>query len=164
MRHYPDADGWGAMRVPELSELRADLLDSLPVSCHSSVRDACACDPTDVAAVRQNLKPLFLDPVLFLGDGVPAAAVALASRFVAAYLVQVGAKLARVTADRTRLTSLWLPPASRVALTSPYRAVDWGSDDEVWLRDVGPPATPPPAVPTRSAREGARPKPVSGRA
>jgi len=168
VRHYPDADGWGAMRVPELSELRADLLDSLPVSCHSAVRDACACDPTDVSAVRQTLMPLFLDPVLFLGDGAPAAAVALASRFVAAYLVQVGAKLARVVADRTRLTSLWLPPGSRVAQASPYRAVDWGSDDEVWLREdsPGPPpdSPPPPAVPTRSAREGARPKPVSGRA
>ena len=39
VRHYPDADGWGAMRMPELSELRADLLGSLPVSWHSAVRD-----------------------------------------------------------------------------------------------------------------------------
>ena len=106
--------------------------------------------------------PLFLDPVRFIGTEVPTPARSLSCRHVAAYIVRVGAKLARVAPDPSRLESLRLPPASQMAQGTPHGAVELGSDDEAWLCDDPPPASLPPAAPTpRSARWGARPKPVS---
>ena len=91
--------------------------------------------------------PLFLDPLLFLGNGVSSAATSLASRCVAAYIVYVGALLARETVDPSRLEALRLPSDSNMARASPLCAIDWGSDDEVWLHPNPPPAMPPPIPP-----------------
>ena len=150
-------------RAPALTDLRADLLAALPASHAAVVRGAvtCAidCCPESVSA---GFMPLFLDPVLFLGNGVSSAATSLASRYVAAYIVYVGAMLARETVDPSRLEALRLPSDSNMARALPLCAIDWGSDDEVWLHPNTPPALPPPValVPsTRSVREGARLKP-----
>ena len=150
-------------RAPALTDLRADLLATLPASHAALVRDAVTC-ATDGCpeGVSAGFMPLFLDPVLFLGNGVSSAATSLASRYAAAYIVYVGAMLARETVDPTRLEALRLPSDFNMARASPLCEVDWGSDDEVWLRPGPPPALPPPVAPvppTRSAREGARPKP-----
>ena len=104
--------------------------------------------------------PLFLHPERFIGAAVPAPVLCLSYRYVAAYIVRVGAMLARVVPDPSRLESLRLPPASQMAQGTPHGAVEFDFDDEAWLCDDLPPASLPPAAPTpRSARWGARPKP-----
>ena len=162
-RPYTTAAEGYMRRAPTLSDLRADLLTALPASRAATVRDAVACAATGCPdGVRTGFMPLFLDPVLFLGTGVPAPAASLACRYVAAYIVYVGAMLARETVDSTELEALRLPSDSNMARASPFCAIDWGSNDEVWLHPAPPPACPPPVAPTpptRSAREGARPKP-----
>ena len=105
-------------RAPTLSDLRADLLTALPASRAAAVRDAIACATTGCPeGVRAGFVPLFLDPVLFLGTGVPVPAASLASRYVAAYMVYVGAMLARETVDPSRLR----PCGYRATLTWPVR-------------------------------------------
>ena len=54
-----------------------------------------------------------------------SAATSLASRYVAAYIVYVGAMLARETVDPLRLEALRLPSGSNMARASPLCAVDW---------------------------------------
>ena len=128
-----------------------------------AVCDAIACAATGCPeSAGAGFMPLFLDPVLFLRQGVSGAAASFASRFVAAYILYVGAMLARETVDPSRLEALRLPSDSGMARASPFCAIDWGSGDEVWLRPEPPCARPPlvaPARPTRSARKGARPEP-----
>ena len=92
------------------------------------------------AAVRATLMPLLLNPVKLLGEVLTPAESSLACRYVAAYLVRVGAMLGRVTPGPTRLACLRLPPQSRMAERTPCGATDPGSDDEVWLRDDPAPA------------------------
>ena len=58
---------------------------------------------------------LFLDPVRVIGAEVPAPVLSLSCRYVAAYIVRVGAKLACVAPGPSRLASLRLPPASQMA-------------------------------------------------
>ena len=152
-------------RAPALIDLRADLLAALPAPHAVAVRDAVACATTgcpESVSAGFICMGLFLDPVLFLGQDVSCTAASLASRYVAAYIVYVGALLARETVDPSRLEVLRLPHDSHMARASPFCAIDWGSDVEVRLHLDPPPACPPivaPTPPTRSARKGARPKP-----
>ena len=96
--------------------------------------------------------PLFLDPVLFFRRFQHSTL--LASRFVAAYVLNVGAMLARETVAPSRLEALHvalqlrLPGDSDMAGASPFCATDWGSDDEVWLHLDSPRAClpPPPTI------------------
>ena len=74
-----------------------------------------ACDASRPAAVRATLMPLLLDPVQFLGEGLTSVESPLACRYVATYLVRVGATLERSAPDPSRLASLRLPPTSRIA-------------------------------------------------
>ena len=143
--------------------LWAALLAALPGSHAVSMRDAIACATFGCSEnVRAGIMPLFPDPVLFLGKGVSSAAVALASRYVAAYVVCVGAVLARESVHWSRLEALRLPSNSNMARASPFCAVDWGSHEGIWLHHEPPTGCPPlfaRTSPARPAREGARPKP-----
>ena len=119
-----------------------------------------ADDVHTCTAARAQLMPLFIDPLRFIGAGLFAPVLSLSCRCVASYIVRVGAKLARVAPDPSRLASLRLPPASQMAQGTLHGDVELGSDDEAWLCDDPPPASLPPAAPTpRSARWDARPKP-----
>ena len=70
--------------------------------------------------------------------------------------------LAREMVDLSRIEALRLPSDSNMARASPFCALDWGFDDEVWLHPDAPPACPPlvalnpPSDPPARAR-GQRP-------
>ena len=124
------------MACPGAVRLAADLLAALPASHAAAVRDAIACATAGCpASVSAGFMPLLLDTVLFLlKTGVFSTAASLASRYVAAYVVYVGAMLARETVDPSRLEALRLPGDSNMAHASPFCAMDWGSDDKVWMQ------------------------------
>ena len=77
----------------------------------AGVRAAFAYEITCPTAARALLMPLFLDPVCFIGAEVFVPVLSLSCCYAAAYIVRVGAKLARVPPDPSRMESLRLPPA-----------------------------------------------------
>ena len=134
--------------APTLSALRRDLTAALPGLQAAAVRAALTCEVTCPTAARAQLMPLFLHPVHFIGAEVPAPVLTMSCRYVAAYIVCVEAKLARVAPDPSCLDSLRLPPASQLAQGTPHGAVELGFDDEAQLCDDPPPASLPSAAPT----------------
>ena len=129
-RQYTTAAEGHVRRVPTLSGLRADLLAALPVSRAIAMRVTIVCATTGCPqGVRAGFVPLFLDPLLFLRDGVSDTAAPL-DRDVAAYVVYVSAMRARETVDLSRLEARRLPGETNMARASPFCAIDWGSDDE----------------------------------
>ena len=162
-RQYKTAAEGYVRRALALTDLRADLLAALPASHAAAVRDAIACATAGCPeSVSAGFMPLFLDPVLFLGTGMSSTAASLASRYVAAYIVHVRAMLARETVDPSRLEAPRLP--GNMASTSPFCAIDWGSDDEVWLQPDPSPAYPPLVAPKPPIRpRGREAKALRGR-
>ena len=72
-RLYTTAAEGYVRRAPALTDLRAALLAALPASHAAAVRDGFAYATTGcLKGVRAGFMPLFLDPVLFLGTGVPS--------------------------------------------------------------------------------------------
>ena len=64
------------------------------------------------------------------------------------------AMLARETVDPSRLEALRPLSDSNMARASPFCAIDWGSDDEVWLHPAPAPACPPPTPRDLPASQG----------
>ena len=156
-RQYTTAAEGYVRRAPTLTDLRADLLAALPASLATAVRDVIACATTRCPeSVRAGFMPLFLDPVLFLGQRVSSTAASLASRYVAVY---VDAMLARETLYPSQLEALRLPGESGVARASPLCAIDWALMMRFGCTPIPQlPARPLPPPLSRPAGEGARPK------
>ena len=57
--------------APTLSALRRDLTAALPAPQAAAVRDAFQCEVACPTVAREQLMPLFLDPVRFIGAEVP---------------------------------------------------------------------------------------------
>ena len=142
--------------APTLSVQQRDLTAGLPAPQAAAVRAAFQCEVTCPTVARAQLMPLSLDPVRFKGVEVPAAVLSLSCRYVAAYIVRVGAKLARIAPDPSRLETLRLLPASQLAQGTPHGAVELAFDDEAWLCDDPAPVSSPPVAPTPDPPAGAR--------
>jgi hypothetical protein len=154
--------------------LWVDITYTLPdaSSAHALLAHAVQCDKRDLAAVKRLCVPWVTDPASMLSSETPSVRNNV-SKLVAAYLLAVGASLAKCAIPARHVAALHLPRWCRMLrfckenLSDPC---DSDSDEEVMLRDdiptllwldeavedapapvppPSPPAHPPVSAPSR---------------